>query len=380
MSFTGLAVYDSGVFNELAEDVSDEIGMISPFETPLLDFLAQPQYPAENVLHEWLSEELGPNTLSVSVTQDDAATYIVPHMSGTAAYPYLQVGMVVENESTGEQMQISAIGVNTVTITRGFGGSTAATLTAGQSLFVLGDAALEGADVAGDISRPRTRVTNYCQIFKKDILVSGTMQAVKKLGGISDEYDHQRGQRLRESIRDLEKTVIRGRLSGNTIGGSAVANTRTMRGLWQSIATNATSTGTLTPEILDTVIQGAWSQGASDLNMIVADKVMKRIIDGWNSSRIEVQQGMAGDTKYQRKVTYYEGTFGDMQVQLNRWMPTGSLMVISGGRVHVVPLAGRSFAHVPVSRTGDSQKGMVIGEYTLEVKNEEGMAKAFGCS
>jgi len=380
MTFTGLALYDSGVFNGVAEDVSEEIGMIAPFETLLLNALAQAPAPADNVLHEWLEEDLGPNTVSVSVTQDDAATYVVPHMAGTAAYPYLQAGMTMENETTGEQVQISSVGVNTITITRGFGSTTAATITAGDNFFVIGDAALEGADVSGDLSRPRDRRTNYCQLFQKLIVVSGTMQAVRKLGGITDEYDHQRMQRLRESLRDLEKTVIRGRLSGNTIGGSAVANTRTMKGLWQAIATNATSTGTLTQSTLDTVIQGAWSNGATDLDLIVCDKVMKRIIDGWNSSRIDVTQGSAGDETYMRKVTYYEGTFGEMEVQLNRWMPSGSLMVISTKRIHVVPLRGRSFRHERVAKTGDAEKGHVLGEYTLEFRNEKGLAKAYGCS
>ncbi len=51
------------------------------------------------------------------------------------------------------------------------------------------------------------------------------------------------------------------------------------------------------------------------------------------------------------------------------------MMAISTQRVKVVPLRGRSFAHVPVANTGDAKKGMVIGEYTVEVHNEDGMAK-----
>lgn len=377
MTFSGLAIYDSGIFNTIAEDVSDDIGMISPFETPLLDALSQAPRSAFNVLHEWLEEELGPNTVSVSVTQDDAASYIVPHKSGTLSYPYLQVGMVFENENTGEQFQVSNVAVNTVTITRGFGGTTAATITAADSLFLISDAALEGADVSGDISVPRTRQTNYCQIFKKDIIVSGTMQAVRALGGIADEYDHQKMQRMKEALRDLEKAVIRGRLSGNTIGGNAVANTRSMKGLWSSISTNVTSTNTLAPSTLDDIIQTAWDNGATDTDLIVCSADWKKLIDGWNDSRIEVMQGSNQEQTYRRRVTFYEGTFGTHEVQLNRWMPSSSLMVISKNRVHVVPLQGRSFRHEPVSKTGDSQKGMILGEYTLEVKNEEGMAKAW---
>jgi hypothetical protein len=53
-------------------------------------------------------------------------------------------------------------------------------------------------------------------------------------------------------------------------------------------------------------------------------------------------------------------------------------MVLASPRVKVVPLRGRSFQFERVAKTGDSEKGMVLGEYTTEVKNEEGLAKAFG--
>lgn len=56
MAFTGRAIYDTAgsdsIFKGVAEDVSDIVSMISPFETPLLDVLSQAPYPARNVLHE----------------------------------------------------------------------------------------------------------------------------------------------------------------------------------------------------------------------------------------------------------------------------------------------------------------------------------------
>lgn len=70
MAFTGRAIYDvvgsDTVFKGVAEDVSEIISMISPFETPLLDALAQPLYPARNVLHEWLEDSLTPNKVTKS--------------------------------------------------------------------------------------------------------------------------------------------------------------------------------------------------------------------------------------------------------------------------------------------------------------------------
>ncbi len=378
MPFTGRALYDTGVFDGVAEDVSEEISMISPFETPLLDRLAQAPRAATHVLHEWLEESLNPNTVVTSNTSEvlpatDPVTLAVHDGSGNSVAKYFMVGHIFENDTTGEQLQVSSIDNDNslLVLSRGFGGTTAATIAEGETLDAISDAALEGADVTVDISRPRSRQQNYCQIFKKDVIVSGTVEAVRQLGGITDEMDHQRNQRLREAIRDLEKAVIRGRTSGNSIG-SATAR-RSMDGILARLTTNATSIGSLNPSILNDVIQTAWNNGGTDVDLIVADKTLKRVIDTFNDTRVEV---MNRDERFHNRVSMFESTYGDMEVILDRWMPSNTIMVISTQRVHVVPLTGRSFRFVPVSRTGDAEKGMILGEYTTEVKNEEGMAYA----
>lgn len=374
MPFNGLAVYSTGFLNNIAEDVSDMIGMISPFETPLLDVLTPPDQPAGHVLHEWLEESLAPNTVVSSTNIDTAGTALSVHVSGTAAAGWLDVGAVVKNTRSGEWMQVTAISGNTITVTRGFGSTTVTSALAGDTYFVVAPAALEGSDVTANTSRPRVRKSNYLQIIKKDIIVSGTMQSTTKLGSVADEYEKQKNNRLKEALRDLEKAVIQGKSSGNTIGSGS--NYRTMKGIWDSITTNVTSTGTLTPAILDSVIQGAWAAGGGDLDYVLLDANWKALTDTWQDSRVHVFNQDMG--LYKRRVTEYESSFGRVRLMLNRWMPTNSLAVVSSQRIKVLPLAGRSFAHIPVAPTGDAMKGMILGEYTVELMNEDGMAKAYG--
>lgn len=375
MVFNGRAIYDNGVFDGKAEDVSEIIGMISPYETPVLNLLGRPQNPCDNVLHEWLEESLNPNTIVSSSTLINStnATALGVHVAGSGVGRFMQVGAIIKNVTTGEVMQITGTSANTITVDRAVGGTTIATLVAGQSILVIAPAALDGADVTTDISRPRVRRSNYCQIFKKDIIVSGTDQAVRNLGNIASEMDHQGMARLRESLRDLEKAVIQGISLNNTIGSASA--TRTMRGLWASLTTNATSLGSITPTALNSIVGQAWDAGASDLSLIIADANWKGEIDSWNTAR---QQVMNGDPRFINQVTAFTSTFGTLGVVLGRWMPQNSLMVIAPNRVSVVPLRGRSFALRNVAPTGDAEKAMVLGEYTLEVKNEEGMAKAYG--
>ena len=59
MAFTGKATYAAGVdLPELVEDVSDVIGLVSPYETPLLDHLGDAKRVATSTMHEWIEDAL----------------------------------------------------------------------------------------------------------------------------------------------------------------------------------------------------------------------------------------------------------------------------------------------------------------------------------
>ena len=55
---------------------------------------------------------------------------------------------------------------------------------------------------------------------------------------------------------------------------------------------------------------------------------------------------------------------------LSRWMPQDAVLMLDSSRIDVLPLAGRSFQFKKLASTGDSETGMVLGEYTLEMRNE----------
>lgn len=384
MAFTGRAIYDTlngqAVFDGVAEDVSDLITMISPSETPLLDRIGDSEFSAKSTLHEWLEDSLNPSTIicTVALATTTLGSALLTDAAGNAMAPHLQVGMQVKINTSGEYVQITVIDKtnNVCSFSRGFGSTTATTYAAGAEWFILGPVALEGADVAEETGRARVRKNNYAQIFKKDVIVSGTLEAVTQLGGVGSEFDRQKTMRMRELLRDLEKTVVHGLSSGNSLGSSTAY--RTMKGLWNFLATNVVTTGitSVTPGWLNDVIKEAWQEGDVP-NLIVCDANWRALIDGFNTTRIEAHNAEEARV-YRNRVTLFESSYGTHEVITSRWMSANSLMVISTDRIKVVPLQGRSFQFLPIARTGDAQRGSLVGEYTLEVRNEDGMVKAFG--
>jgi hypothetical protein len=66
----------------------------------------------------------------------------------------------------------------------------------------------------------------------------------------------------------------------------------------------------------------------------------------------------------------YESDFGVCRVVLSRWVPGDCVLLLDSSRIDVMPLAGRSFHYKPLARTGDRESGQIVGEYTLELRNE----------
>lgn len=391
MSFTGKATYSAGAtLPEIVEDVSDIIGIVSPFETPLLDHLGDPARPAISTIHEWLEDTLLPNRGQINdATYVNALTdtnFVVDDAS------IFRIGDQIQVAGSREVMLVTNVntGTNTLTVIRGYGGTTNEPLADDQVLHILGNAALEGADRPASRFTNRTRQRNYTQIFTSSVEVSGSQQAVR-LHALRDELDYQKQQRLRELVRDLENCVINGTAPAADGEGSGTVR-RTMDGLIRRIGTNifepgvgpippgeGTNEDLLTEEILNAALRTAWEASSGTIDTIVVNGFQKRRI---NSMLFPNRQYTSEEDRLREFVAVYESDFGVCRVVLSRWVPADTVLLLDRSRLSVMPLAGRSFHYKPLSSTGDSEVGEIIGEYTLEMRNENAHAliRALGTS
>ena len=372
MAFTGKATYSAGTtLPELSEDVSDLIGIISPYETPLLDALGDPLRAATSTHHEWLEDELLPNKDSVdddTIADPDGETQF-----DVANGSRFRVGDQIQVEGSEELMLVTAVSSDTLTVVRSYAGTTAEDLIDGQVINILGNAALEGADKPTARFTNRTRCGNYTQIFAAAVEVSGTDMAASQLG-LSDEMDYQKQERLRELVRDLENTVINGGLPSSDPQGSGSVR-RTMKGVIQHLSTNIYSTGDsgfpsgtdLDEAKINYVLRNIWENSNGNVDLIVVGGFQKRNINTFLSSS---RSYGAADTAYRDMVSIYESDFGVCKIIVTRWMPQDTLLMLDSSRLNVLPLAGRSFHFKPLASSGDYECGELIGEYTLELKNE----------
>ncbi len=383
MPFSGKATYTAGsALPEIAEDVSDLVGINSPFDTPLLDALGDPARAARSTVHEWLEDALLPNTDTLT-PQTLTDPEVIDSFVVTDAARF-RVGDQLRVRGSDEVMLVSALpGANTLQVERGYGATTPAALAVGQVVEILGNAALEGDDASAARFTSRVRKANYTQIFSATVEVSGSELAVRQLG-LADEMDYQKQQRTRELLRDLENSVINGRSAAAEPQGGMTAR-RTMRGILSFITTHRFApgqggfpAGTALSEVqLNAALRAIWKSSSAQVDLIVVGAGQKRAINQFVSTN---RRFTPDGEIFKDLVSVYESDFGLCRILLTRWVPAGSVLLLDSTRIEVMPLAGRSFHYKPLASTGDKDSGQLIGEYTLELRNENAHGVITGLS
>ncbi len=377
MPFTGKCLMDIPENQiENAEDLATLVGIISPSEAPLLDHLGDPGRVAMSGLHSWFDDDLLPNfdtikqtTFTPNATDATVLTTIKPSR--------LRVGDLLRPNGSSEVMLVLDITDGVVRVSRRYGASKGSALSSGQRLLIIGNPSIEGC--AGESqSRFINRVakSNYAQVFSAN--VSASEQLAKDRGiSISDEMDYQKHTRLRQLLRDLESCVINGVSASTQYLGTVLRHA--MSGIIPQLTTNVMTPGAggiprgdgggteLSEAMLNAAAKQIWDGRSVLVNTIVVGGTMKRRINAFRSSLADVD--MSG-TRYRDAINVYESDFGPCKIVLSRWVPMDAVLLLDSTRLSVLPLLGRSFAYKNLPCINGQHNGLVVGEYTLEVRNE----------
>lgn len=252
--------------------------------------------------------------------------------------------------------------------------------------------ALEGADAPSEEGRVRANVSNLVQIQHETVGVSYTkLAATQAKAGINNaerntilnELDWQVEQMLKQMVRDVEYSFIRGAYAKPADNTTA----RKTRGLLAAITTNVIAAPVAPGNQLDEAIvldllQMVWENGGiqeSETATLIANAYQKRrLTDAFITQKNyqESSRNVAGV-----RVTTIETDFGLLNVMLDRHMPTDQLAVASLEQCmpvyQEIPGKGHFFAE-PLARTGAKDRTQLYGEVGLAYGNEKAHGKITG--
>lgn len=359
--------------------IADLIDLIDPYEVPMLRYLGISESGAggmskaqqfrlvnwPSTMVQWLEDDLQPLTTTLGATLAATnATATVATTLGNANYVRPGDVLLVDDE----RLLINAASSDSVTLTRMYGGTdtsvnTSASHASTTTVRIIGRARDEGDESDSDFTTQIADAYNYTQIFQAEVKVSRTQTKLQNYG-MSAEYDMQVLKKYREQLRLLESSIFYGR----RYAGSATANNgRMFGGLKQFITNNtaALSGAPLLQKDLEDRIQAVWEDGGMP-DLLVCGAWAKRKINSWYAPYVRTQRT---ETTGGMLIEQVETDFGTLNILLDRWCPTNELFILTSEKIGVIPFD--EFFDEPLAKTGDYERGQLVGEYTLVVKNDK---------
>jgi hypothetical protein len=229
-----------------------------------------------------------------------------------------------------------------------------------------------------------TEMNNRTQILKKAVMVSRTAQAVKEVG-LSNQYRYQLAQRMKEIKKDLEFALL-----SNQIENVASKTTaRTMRGLPAFITKNvslgaggAVATATveatagdprlLEEDMLRDVIRQSYESGGN-IDRIMAAPLIRSQVSKLLRSESNRTDNIK-NTEVTATVEVYVSDYGNIKIVPNRVQANvpysqNAVYLLDPQYWAVAYLTG--FREEKLAKTGDSEKGHIVCEVTLEARQPD---------
>lgn len=254
------------------------------------------------------------------------------------------------------------------------------------------NAQLEGDDAVTTAATPTVRLSNRTQISSKTPRVSGTQEAVEHAGR-GDEMAYQEMLKGLELKRDME-TILVGTNQAKVTGAAGtapktasvlswiVSNTSkgTAGGAADPAAADGTGTRTdgtqiaFTEARLKTVLSSIWTNGGKP-DTVFTGAFNKQVFSTFTGRSTPIEQ--ASTKKIVASVDAYESDFGKLKVVANRFQRSRDVLILEMDKWALGFLNGRNMLSIPLARTGDSVRRMVLSEYVLVARNEKASGGVF---
>ena len=229
------------------------------------------------------------------------------------------------------------------------------------------------------------RLGNRTQISRKEVIISGTLDAVNKAGRRT-ELAYQMTKRAKELKIDIEAIL----LSNQAKATGAVAVAPKVASVLSWIKTNTSHVGTnpigdgtdarvdgtpraFTEAMLKSVMASTYNNSSEDLDVLMVGGANKAVASGFSGGAQKTYD--VSDRKLVTTIDVYVGDFHTVRIIPNRFMRPRDALLLNWSLWSVDWL--RPIRQFELAKTGDAEKRLLIGEYTLTSKNEAGSGGVF---
>jgi len=291
-------------------DVSEQMVLLEPDAAPLfvLTNAAKRKQPTIGPRFEWVEDNevslWGQASLAADTTS--AVTSILV-ADGTlfGVGDIVAVPKAQSSSAAPEVFLVTSITTNTLTITRGVGGSGADTIPATGSLRILASAFKEDDNVGQQRYTSKTVQISYAQIFKTPVKVTHTAASTKQYGAPQGERKYQLVKALIRHRSEIEAAGLWSRASESL---ASPGSRWTTMGWLSRISTNKTDASTTaTITTWNTFSETAFRYGEKQKLLLCAPKVISAL-NFYSQNKLLTR---VGDTVFGVKIARFEMALGE---------------------------------------------------------------------
>lgn len=244
-----------------------------------------------------------------SPSRFDAVNYVTGYTSGDTQFVVddgtkFKAGMVIQDVTSGEQMRVTGVSTNTLTVSRGWGTTSAGNLLNNDVIVILGNANAEGASLPTALTSTPVKKTNYTQIFREPIDVTETEDATELYAGGNDMAQLRR-EHLQLHLKDIERSFFFGEPKEDTDGAQPIRSTGGMR---YFISTNVTTEADLTNSEFEGWVRSLFAKGG-DKKMGFLSPLIASAVNSWATGKLNM---FPKDKTYGIAVTNYLSIHGEL--------------------------------------------------------------------
>jgi hypothetical protein len=253
----------------------------------------------------------------------------------------------------------------------------------------LNNAQLEGFELVRTAAQPTARLTNKCQISKRDATVSGS-QDDADAAGKGREMAHQMALKSKVLKSDMEaiacsrqprvdgddgtarkteaichwiaRGVDRDNVQGSAVGGVTTGLPTTATGAFA--APDAEDVVPFDEIMLGDSMETAYHNGATPTNLILPPGIKRTVstFEGRGSTQVIV-----GKTEVVATVDVIATDFGRIKVMPSRWIPSDVGLLLDANFLAIAFY--RNFRQKALGVIGDAETRMILAEWGVEMRN-----------
>jgi hypothetical protein len=315
--------------------------------------------------YEWLEDTMSARTTTLAEAVDAAETGI-----DVTDGSIFKTGDIVKVDN--ELMYVSSVSSNTLTVVKGFGGTTDDAHLNGATVELVTIARLEGADFTTGHTTTVTNPYNYTQIFAEAVKVTGSEQVNTKYG-INDTMAYHLSKLMGGSNGVGEKfragklpiLLQKSFYHGQRAQGSATT-ARAMGGFEFFVTSNVTDLNgeRLQRHHIEDLFQDCYEAGG-DPDTIICGAWLRRKLTSFYEGLITTSRS---ETRGGSRIDTVMTDFGELEIMYDRWCDADKLYIVDSTKLGWVEY--RPFAVYDRPSSGDYEVKEVLGEYGFVLVNE----------